>query len=330
MLHRDAIPAAFAGRIKLALTADVHADARRKNPIPQPDDILAVYIGAHPDDIDIGMSGSLYKYDAGRHPVLWIVATDGGAEYHEYVHEIAKGWVIPDGRKDYPWADPRGGSVTRKFFSYDLSQKRCGFNGPFTQTRLFRGPGYDWKQRVDLKVGPAVIKKIQMEYTDPSGTKHLYPDGSLSQRKELFTRSLAEGFARVIDTVITGHGYRRDTFSVHSHAPAAVASNAGEHPDHEITGNAVLEAIALLHRHYGYPHIDAAWYTIYTPVAARGDYTVTAENIADVKDKKSALCKAAWETDKMSRNTADLYWNRYPSDPGDFEYRIRVPYPQPG
>ena len=42
------------------------------------DDMLVVYIGAHPDDIDIGMSGSLFKFDVNNHPILWIVATDGG------------------------------------------------------------------------------------------------------------------------------------------------------------------------------------------------------------------------------------------------------------
>ena len=48
-------------------------------------DKLAVYIGVHPDDIDIGMSGSLFKFDLGKHPLLWIVVTDGGAYDVEYL-----------------------------------------------------------------------------------------------------------------------------------------------------------------------------------------------------------------------------------------------------
>jgi LmbE family N-acetylglucosaminyl deacetylase len=48
------------------------------------DNRLAVYIGAHPDDIDVGMSGSLYKFDLGKHPIMWVVVTDGGTDADEY------------------------------------------------------------------------------------------------------------------------------------------------------------------------------------------------------------------------------------------------------
>jgi len=61
------------------------------------DSTLVVYIGAHPDDIDIGMSGSLYKYDAQIHPILWIVATDGGGDDGEYTFESSRKWLTADG-----------------------------------------------------------------------------------------------------------------------------------------------------------------------------------------------------------------------------------------
>ena len=56
---------------------------------------LVVYVGAHPDDIDIGMSGSLYKHDRGINPILWIVVTDGGADKDEYAYDsdASRNWV---------------------------------------------------------------------------------------------------------------------------------------------------------------------------------------------------------------------------------------------
>ncbi|MDD1722363.1 MAG: hypothetical protein LUQ15_02585, partial [Methanothrix sp.] len=81
------------------------------------DDRLAVYIGAHPDDIDIGMSGSLYSFDLGRHPLMWIVVTDGGADEVEYIFDSAEDaksgrpWLKSNDLKSGRWKAPDGSEL---------------------------------------------------------------------------------------------------------------------------------------------------------------------------------------------------------------------------
>ena len=96
------------------------------------DDRLAVYIGAHPDDIDVGMSGSLFKLNLGRHPLMWVVVTDGGADEVEYAYESAydpnsgRPWLKIDDLKSVRWKTPDGCELVRDKYSRDLAAKRCG------------------------------------------------------------------------------------------------------------------------------------------------------------------------------------------------------------
>jgi hypothetical protein len=57
--------------------------------------MLVVCVAAHPDDIEIVTSGSLYKADIGKHPIMWLVVTDGGADPDEYNYEsnASQGWI---------------------------------------------------------------------------------------------------------------------------------------------------------------------------------------------------------------------------------------------
>lgn len=328
------------------------------------DSTLVVYIGAHPDDIDIGMSGSLYKYDAQIHPILWIVATDGGGDDGEYTFESSRKWLTADGfyNFSYPWTDPYGNNLqTRSFYSYDLSDKRNGLDGKFSHPQLltYNSPdknvfstGYDWQQRVSLLV-PGVIETHQMNYTDPSGQTHLYPDGGMGEHYQypdgsisknateitIYTDSLAKGLAKEIDTVVTTHGYRKDLIYIKSHAPDIVAHNAYEHPDHEITGNAVLKTTDILNNQYGYSHINATWFTIYTPIMANEPYSAHPLDIKTVLNDKVDLCKAAWESEDLVFNKPTLFsssdwplslirpvnWFEYPLHPNN-EWVVNVDY----
>jgi hypothetical protein len=145
---------------------------------PTPSNTLAVYVGAHPDDIDIGISGALYKNDLGKNPILWIVVTDGGADIDEYYYESnsSRNWIIEDGKYVTAWKVPDGSKVVRAFYSADMAKKRCGgyFEGlnwveePASHNSLF-GVEYDWRTRVNNLVG-ATIEKIQLTWPVKSQT----------------------------------------------------------------------------------------------------------------------------------------------------------------
>jgi hypothetical protein len=343
------------------------------------DKTLSVYVGAHPDDIDIGMSGTLFKNDAGIHPVLWIVTADGGADNLEYRYEsspLRTGtdvwgvWVtdpVSFRHLNYPWKDPDGTAFTRDFYSYDLAQKRCGFidgdnagyGGPFRHPSASFGWANDWQTRVNQTFGTGVIKKVQMHYTTPSGEVYYYPDGDLKRNPSLYTDTLAEGLAKEIHTTISDGGYNKDMILIHSHAPDEVAKNydpdeGSENADHKITGNAVREAISILTTRYGYPRINATWFTVYRPINPKFPFTATPVEIrGDARNKKTALVKAVWETEfiyfssyitdpatgahvfrygvSFTRpNTAapTVNWNTFPDDPGDYEYTVQAAYPE--
>src|SRR4030065_1557243 len=85
---------------------------------PTPDDTLVVCISAHPDDIDIAISGTLYKNDLGKHPILWIVVADGGADIDEYQYESnsSRNWIVADGKYVTAWKAPDGSNVIRAFY----------------------------------------------------------------------------------------------------------------------------------------------------------------------------------------------------------------------
>ena len=157
----------------------------------------------------------------------------------------------------------------------------------------------------------------------------VYPDGSLVNAESSFQNSLAQEIAKQINRVVVLQGYRKDLLCINAHAPEEVASNADEHQDHKITGNAVRIAIDYLHNSYGFGEIGATWFTIYDPIEPQPGYARYNESIShDVQMQKSNLCKACWETDYIY-NTDPTFlhtWVDFPYDPGDCEYVVCVNY----
>ena len=305
------------------------------------DDRLAVYIGAHPDNIDVGMSGSLFKLNLGRHPLMWVVVTDGGADEVEYAYESAydpnsgRPWLKIDDLKSVSWKAPDGSELARDKYSRDLAAKRCGIEfddsgwalHPARHPSSF-GEGRDWRSRVADLIGRDVEAR-QLCY----GGGSLYPDGSLSQREEAFTSSIAESLAREIYDHITAQGYSRDLVYINSHGSDAVCWNSDEHEDHRIVGNATLKAIQILFD-LGVEAVCASWFTIYSPIVPRRGYSREVLDVSGEKEQKSGLCRACWETEFLSQHAdsrmkswgEDKGPRRYPHRPIDFEYCIRTLY----
>lgn len=300
------------------------------------DNTLAVYVGAHPDDIDIGISGSLYKHDLGRHPILWVVVTDGGADSLEYEREANCGRIAPDAQYDVPWVTPDNATIFRGFYSFELTKIRCGgyVNGtewveePTSCDTIF-GVEMDWRSRVNTILGPDG-ERVQLTYPDPQNHSRrlMYPDFGLSESG--YRESIAEELENVIDQAVVAGGYRKDMFYINSHAPDAV-SDGWEHPDHRITGEAVLLAIKHLHEDRGYGQISARFYRI-SSIDPKAGYCVTNEDISQQKTEKSNLCKACRETWHLAGNNSAgengiyLDWPNYPNDPGNLEQIIQVDY----
>jgi hypothetical protein len=300
------------------------------------DNTLVVYVGAHPDDIDIAISGSLYKHDAGTHPILWLIVTDGGADIEEYQYEsnASRNWIAKDAQFAINWDAPDGSNVIRQFFSADLAKKRCGgyFDGlswkdePASHDSTF-GVEYDWRTRVSNLVG-ANIEKIQLSYLELSNPSKLlmYPDGALANAESAFTNSIAQNVAIEIDKYVEFNGYQKSLLKICSHAPEEVCMNANEHPDHIVTGNAVRQAIDLLHSIYGFGEIDAKWFTIYNPINPKSGYLRVDEDISQQQTQKSELAKASWETDVTHSRSINYTWNDYPNNPGQYEHYIAYSY----
>jgi LmbE family N-acetylglucosaminyl deacetylase len=294
------------------------------------DDKLVVYIGAHPDDIDIGMSGSVYKFDVDKHPIMWVVVTDGGADRseHAYDSDSERGWVKKD-LNSKNWVAPDGSVILRANYSEDLVQKRCGieFNNDRWTEKLWKhessfGEAFDWRTRVTNLVGERVEKR-QLYYSDQ---KLLYPDGSLSERD---TESIAKKLADEIYELVSHQNYSKDLIYINSHAPDEVCTNydANEHHDHKITGNAVRKAIDLLINR-DITEIYATWFTIYGSIIPKSGYSKVKIDISGVKDKKIRLCKACWESEFLAKNYATFFysWEGYPNNPLNFEYDIEKSY----
>ena len=318
------------------LSTLVYAPATRGQS-PTLDNTLVVCVGAHPDDIEIAISGSLYKNEIGKHPILWLVVTDGGADVDEYQYEsnASRNWLAKDGQFTIVWKAPDGSNVTRQFYSADLAKKRCGgyFEGlswkeeAASHNSTF-GVEYDWRTRVSNFVG-ATIEKIQLSYLDPSDPTKLlmYPDGALANAEIAYTNSIAKNLASEIDKFVESNGYQKSLVKIYSHATEEVCMNANEHPDHKVTGNAVRQAIDLLHSTYGFGEMDAKWYTIYNPIDPKLGYLRVDEDISQQQTEKSELAKACWETDVVhSRSINYAAWNDYPDDPGNYEYSIATSY----
>ncbi len=313
------------------------------------DDRLAIYIGAHPDDIDVGMSGSLYKYDLGNHPIMWVVVTDGGADADEYNFDSSHydpGYLEPWVKKDdlkhqLTWQLPDGEVITRTNYSEDLVRKRCGieFDGVRWMPKMARhtssfGDEFDWRTRVKSCIGRDVELR-QLSYSDPCdpAIEILYPDGSLSLREEIFTQSIAERLAGEIYDLVISKGYSKDLIYLNSHAPEEVCSNSGENDDHRITGNAVREAIDILLKK-GIKGIYAAWFTIYKPIEPKSGYSKIDVNISKVRNHKAKLCGKCWEVEFIAHPSLGYYFRtwgerkwkgrRFPNNPIHFEYYIAM------
>lgn len=308
---------------------------------------LAVYIGAHPDDIDMGMSGSLFKYicrnrNLRNHPILWVVVTDGGGDSDEYKHEtnILRRWVAADGKKNLVWRTPNGSLTARRFYSADLARKRC--SGYFRSTKWIDvlvshssrfGIAYGWMTRVNKFIN-LTVRKTQLSYMDSSDPKKrlLYPDDALTLAETTYTESIAASLANEIDEVAQSMNCPKNLLYVNSHAPDEIAYNAGENPDHRVVGNAVRQAIELLHTTYGFGQVIARWFTIYDPIQPRTGYLMSKEDISLYKKQKSDLVKECWETAyifaRLRKVDWKVGWQRYPEDPGDSEYTVKERYPR--
>jgi len=311
------------------------------------DNKLAVYIGSHPDDIDVSMSGSLYKFDLGKHPIMWVVVTDGGADVDEYNFDSShynsgssKAWVKKgDLKHNVAWSSPQGNKIIRSSYSEDLVRKRCGIefdNGQWKpkmskHTSSF-GDEFDWRSRVKNCMDRDVELR-QLSYRDPwdPEIEMLYPDGSLSLDEEIFTESIAERLAGDIYDLIISKGYSREILYVNSHAPDDVCRNSAEHDDHRIVGNAVKKSIDIL-LDKGINGVYVNWFTIYKPIEPESGYTKIDVDVSKFRTEKARLCRQCWETEFMVRPFSGFYFGtwgerkwkarRFPNNPPDFEYCI--------
>ncbi len=310
-----------------------------KGQSPAPENTLVVCIGAHTDDIDIAISGTLYKNDIGKHPILWLIVTDGGADIDEYQYESnsSRNWIVNDGQFVIAWKAPDGSNVIRAFYSADMAKKRCGgyFEGlnwkeePASHNSSF-GVEYDWRTRVSNFVG-ATIEKIQLSYLDPNDTtKRLtYPDGALANAETAYTNSIATNLASEITKLVEAKNYSKSLIKICSHATEEVSTNANEHSDHKVTGNAVRQAIDLLHETYGFGQIDAKWFTIYSPIDPKSGYVRVDDDISQQETQKSELAKACWETEAVHTRSINYTWTEYPEDPSQYEYTVVQSYYAP-
>ncbi len=306
---------------------------------PTPDSTLVVCIGTHPDDVDIAISGTLYKNDLGKHPILWIVVTDGGADIDEYQYETnsSRNWIVADGKYVTAWKAPDGSNVIRAFYSANMAKKRCGgyFEGlnwteePASHDSSY-GVEYDWRTRTNNFVG-AAIEKIQLSYVNPNDTaKRLtYPDGALASAETAYTNSIATNIASEITKLVEAKNYSKSLIKIYSHAIEEVCTNANEHSDHKVTGNAVRQAIDLLHETHGFGQIDAKWFTIYSPINPKTGYTRVDEDISLQQTQKTELAKACWETEAVHTRAINYTWTDFPEDPGQYEYTVAQSYYAP-
>jgi len=263
---------------------------------------------------------------------MWVVVTDGGADLDEYNYEsnASQGWIAQDGQFNVTWEAPDGSNITRSFFSADLAKKRCGgsFEGlnwkdeAASHNSTF-GVAYDWRTRVSGFVG-AAIEKIQMSYlTQSNPAKRLaYPDAALASAATAFRDSIATNLANEINKSVESNGYQKSLVKIYSHATEEVCTNAGEHPDHQVVGNAVRQAIELLLTKYGFGQIDAKWFTVYDPIDPKEGYVRVDEDISLQQTQKSELAKLCWETETAYLRHVNYTWTDFPVDPGTYEWSI--------
>lgn len=105
-----------------------------------------------------------------------------------------------------------------------------------------------------------------------------------------------------------------------------VANNSREHADHEITGNAVRQAITKLRSNFGFSRVSTTWYTIYNPIAPKRGYTRIDDNISSQSTLKANLNKACWETEYMNKANIKFYWVAFPTTPASYEAVVERDY----
>jgi hypothetical protein len=149
-----------------------------------------------------------------------------------------------------------------------------------------------------------------------------YPDGGLSLAPNAFRDSIAKNLADEINKSVESNGYQKSLVKIYSHAPEEVCTNAGEHPDHQVVGNAVRQAIELLLNTYGFGQIDAKWFTVYDPISPKEGYVRVDEDISLQRIQKSELAKLCWETETTYLRHINYTWTDYPVDPGMYEWSI--------
>jgi hypothetical protein len=289
------------------------------------------------------MSGSLFKYDVGRNPVLWIVLTDGGGYDEEFDYDLEKGWIEDDGEwNSYVWISPDKTLFDREFYSPDLAAKRTGwfksysgiYHETFSHNSIF-GTAYDWGTRVNLFVGDTLVEMYPVDYyagTPFFRSHYWFPDRDIHLHglEQEFTLEAAERIAEKINEVVTENNYRKDLMFVNTHAPETVAYNAHEHADHAITGNAMEAAATILKNVYGFGSVRATYYTIYNQIEPKPGYSLTVTDISAYKAQKEAITKACWGTEylwtQVGNGTGFTTWVDFPVDAGNYEYVVEVNY----
>ncbi len=289
------------------------------------DNIMVVYIGGHPDDIDIGMSGTLYKYDYGVHRILWLITTDGAADRNEYTFETdpSRQWILSDGQvgtqcgtsgQGKVWSAPDGTQFIRGFYSRDLGQARRGFYYDTSGIR-FRtqrthvsawGTAYDAWSRIEL-VFPNYVTVDSMTYS-ANGQVWEFPDGSLRCANQAFTNAMAWDIAFLINHYVEYYALRKDLLFINAHAPSSVAYNcdgyetgqSNEHPDHCITGNATENAITILKTQYGFGDVLPSWFTIYQSINPKPGYVRIDIDISQQVTQKRDLNRKLWEVSYLN------------------------------
>jgi len=307
------------------------------------DDIGAVYIGAHPDDIDIAMLPSLYKYDYGVHPILWVVVTDGAADQREYDYEVAKGWIASDGVINETWLDPDGNVITRPFASGNLADARVGwhlnYRGEMQRTESSHtamyasefSPAYDLESRVSMNLPDGVtcvFLRYQAAYAGRDPWLQ-YPDGAQVVSESSYTESLTYLIARAIDRWMKSLDLRRELLFMNAHAPEEIAFNSWEHPDHGITGNAARQAVDILESTYEVETIHASWYTVYSPIEPKSPYTRNTIDIVPQLTLMREYNMQVWEADWMfyiGWQPNNYLYAPYPTGPFSPLYNVEVTY----
>ncbi len=283
---------------------------------------MVVYIGAHTDDIDLGMSGALIKYDYGVHRIVWLITTDASADKDEYNYETdpSRGWILADGIQGTAcgappgpgkvWSAPNGAQFIRGFYSRDLGQARRGFYYDTAGNRLRTqrthasawGIAYDAWSRVNL-VFPNDVIVDSMTYS-ANGQVWEFPDGSLSCYRQQFTDAMAWDIAFLINNYVVSFGARKDLLFINAHAPYSVAVNCdtgSEHVDHCITGDATEQAITLLKTQYGFGDVRPSWFTIYQSVNPKPGYARVTIDISQQATQKRDLNRKIWEVSWLNQ-----------------------------